>query len=150
MLTYVGTRHTCRRLSLNETATAFQADRVAFCKQTDFNGGPYRPLHDGGVGAGSQPTRSLPGESVLRGFAGRGALEGYPSHYTSLGQGIWFYFDTNMRAKKFRCGNFPLFRCICDIKSRRQLNKQANTKMLVLNCWWTPAFCFGLLFNNGH
>ena len=36
MLTYVGTRHTCRRLSLNETATAFQADRVAFCKQTDF------------------------------------------------------------------------------------------------------------------
>ena len=55
MLTYVGTRHTCRRLSLNETATAFQADRVAFCKQTDFNGGPYRPLHDGGVGAGSQP-----------------------------------------------------------------------------------------------
>ena len=59
MLTYVGTLHTCRRLSLNETATAFQADRVAFCKQTDFNGGPYRPLHDGGVGAGSQPTQSL-------------------------------------------------------------------------------------------
>ena len=28
--------------------------------------------------------RSLPGESVSRGFAGRGALEGYPSHYTSL------------------------------------------------------------------
>ena len=55
MLTYVGTLHTCRRLSLDETATAFQADRVAFCKQTDFNGGPYRPLHDGGVGAGSQP-----------------------------------------------------------------------------------------------
>ena len=50
MLTYVGTLHTCRRLSLNETVTAFQADRVAFCKQTDFNGGPYRPLHDGGVG----------------------------------------------------------------------------------------------------
>ena len=58
MLTHVGTLHTCRRLSLNEIATAFQADRVAFCKQTDFNGGPYRPLHDGGVGAGSQPKRS--------------------------------------------------------------------------------------------
>ena len=55
MLTYVGTLHTCRRLSLNETATAFQADLVVFCKQTYFNGGPYRPLHDGGVGTGSQP-----------------------------------------------------------------------------------------------
>ena len=61
MLTHVGTLHTCRRLSLNEIATAFQADRVAFCKQTDFNGGPYRPLHDGGVGAGSQPTPEQPG-----------------------------------------------------------------------------------------
>ena len=29
-------------------------------------------------------TLSLPGESVSRGFADRGALEGYPSHYTSL------------------------------------------------------------------
>ena len=56
MLAYAGTLHTSRRLSLNETATAFQADLVAFCKQTDFNGGPYRPLHDGGVGAGSQPS----------------------------------------------------------------------------------------------
>ena len=56
MLTYVGTLHTCWRLSLNETATAFQADLVAFCKQTDFNGQPYQPLHDGGVGAGSQPS----------------------------------------------------------------------------------------------
>ena len=55
MLTYVGTLHTCRRLSLNETATAFQADLVVFCKKTYCNGGPYRPLHDGGVGAGSQP-----------------------------------------------------------------------------------------------
>ena len=33
-----------------------------------------------------QATLSLPGESVSRGFADRGALEGYPSHYTSL---IW-------------------------------------------------------------
>ena len=33
-----------------------------------------------------QAARSLPGESVSRGFAGRGALEGYPSHYTSLVQ----------------------------------------------------------------
>ena len=31
-----------------------------------------------------QAARSLPGEPVSRGFAGRGALEGYPSHYTSL------------------------------------------------------------------
>ena len=31
-----------------------------------------------------QAARSLPSESVSRGFAGRGALEGYPSHYTSL------------------------------------------------------------------
>ena len=31
-----------------------------------------------------QATLSLPGESVSRGFADRGALEGYPSHYTSL------------------------------------------------------------------
>ena len=31
-----------------------------------------------------QAAPSLPGESVLRGFADRGALEGYPSHYTSL------------------------------------------------------------------
>ena len=33
-----------------------------------------------------QATLSLPGESVSRGFADRGALEGYPSHYTSL---VW-------------------------------------------------------------
>ena len=31
-----------------------------------------------------QATLSLPGQSVSRGFADRGALEGYPSHYTSL------------------------------------------------------------------
>ena len=31
-----------------------------------------------------QAARSLPGKPVSRGFAGRGALEGYPSHYTSL------------------------------------------------------------------
>ena len=31
-----------------------------------------------------QAVPSLPGESVSRGFADRGALEGYPSHYTSL------------------------------------------------------------------
>ena len=31
-----------------------------------------------------QATLSLPGESISRGFADRGALEGYPSHYTSL------------------------------------------------------------------
>ena len=31
-----------------------------------------------------QAAWSLPGESVSRGFAGRGASEGYPSHYTSL------------------------------------------------------------------
>ena len=34
-----------------------------------------------------QATLSQPGESVSRGFADRGALEGYPSHYTSLVQG---------------------------------------------------------------
>ena len=34
-----------------------------------------------------QATLSLPGESVSRGFADRGALEGYPSHYTSLSLG---------------------------------------------------------------
>ena len=34
-----------------------------------------------------QATLSLPGESVSRGFADRGALEGYPSHYTSL---LWW------------------------------------------------------------
>ena len=31
-----------------------------------------------------QAVPSLPGESVSRGFADRGDLEGYPSHYTSL------------------------------------------------------------------
>ena len=31
-----------------------------------------------------QAAPNLPGESVSRGFADRGALEGYPSHYTSL------------------------------------------------------------------
>ena len=31
-----------------------------------------------------QASPSLPGESVSRGFTDRGALEGYPSHYTSL------------------------------------------------------------------
>ena len=39
-----------------------------------------------------QATLSLPGESVSRGFADRGALEGYPSHYTSLitiNQEVW-------------------------------------------------------------
>ena len=33
-----------------------------------------------------QAARSLTGEPVSRGFAGRGALEGYPSHYTSLNE----------------------------------------------------------------
>ena len=36
-----------------------------------------------------QAARSLTGEPVSRGFAGRGALEGYPSHYTSLFLGSW-------------------------------------------------------------
>ena len=31
-----------------------------------------------------QAAPSLPGESVSRGFADRGAVDGYPSHYTSL------------------------------------------------------------------
>ena len=42
-----------------------------------------------------QAAPSLPGESVSRGFADRGALEGYPSHYTSLTicrwNNEWFY-----------------------------------------------------------
>ena len=41
-----------------------------------------------------QATLSLPGESVSRGFADRGALEGYPSHYTSLLQCILSYVRT--------------------------------------------------------
>ena len=36
-----------------------------------------------------QAAPSLPGESVSRGFADRGALEGYPSHYTSLVYWSW-------------------------------------------------------------
>ena len=37
-----------------------------------------------------QAAQSLPGEPVSRGFAGRGALEGYPSHFTSLVTvGVW-------------------------------------------------------------
>ena len=36
-----------------------------------------------------QAARSLPGESVSRWFAGRGAL-GYPSHYTSLVDTNWW------------------------------------------------------------
>ena len=43
-----------------------------------------------------QAARSLPGESVSRGFAGRGALEGYPSHYTSLR-----YSNLQMRWSEF-------------------------------------------------
>ena len=35
-----------------------------------------------------QAAPSLPGESVSRGFADRGDLEGYPSHYTSLIYGM--------------------------------------------------------------
>ena len=35
-----------------------------------------------------QAAPSQPGESVSRGFADRGALEGYPSHYTSLSGAI--------------------------------------------------------------
>ena len=41
-----------------------------------------------------QAAWSLPGESVSRGFAGRGALEGYPSHYTSLvGVMAWWHLS---------------------------------------------------------
>ena len=43
-----------------------------------------------------QAARSLPGESVSREFAGRGALEGYPSHYTSLR-----YSNLQMRWSEF-------------------------------------------------
>ena len=50
-----------------------------------------------------QAARSLPGESVARGFAGRGALEGYPSHYTSL---MWCFqkyaqYETNNVIKHY-------------------------------------------------
>ena len=41
-----------------------------------------------------QATLSLPGESVSRGFADRGALEGYPSHYTSLVNCLWIESHT--------------------------------------------------------
>ena len=53
-----------------------------------------------------QATLSLPGESVSRGFADRGALEGYPSHYTSLLQA-----RDRKRAQVMDCcwtGNMPL------------------------------------------
>ena len=94
MLTYVGTLHTCRRLSLNETATAFQADRVAFCKQTDFNGGPYRPLHDGGVGAGSQPTstRCFLAEMIL--LSAPSGIRAHAQHAT-LSTGRHGHFKTS-------------------------------------------------------
>ena len=42
-----------------------------------------------------QATLSLPGESVSRGFADRGALEGYPSHYTSL---VWIIIFSHKNA----------------------------------------------------
>ena len=42
-----------------------------------------------------QATLSLPGESVSRGFADRGALEGYPSHYTSLVMYTIWWNDSN-------------------------------------------------------
>ena len=41
-----------------------------------------------------QAARSLPGEPVSRGFAGWAALEGYPSHYTSL----YIYINYNITA----------------------------------------------------
>ena len=44
-----------------------------------------------------QATLSLPGESVSRGFADRGALEGYPSHYTSLDRRNKSHFDIPYR-----------------------------------------------------
>ena len=51
-----------------------------------------------------QAARSLPGESVSRGFAGRGALEGYPSHCTSLlivnqtiRNKLWWNFNQNTK-----------------------------------------------------
>ena len=45
-----------------------------------------------------QATLSLPGESVSRGFADRGALEGYPSHYTSL---VKFESKHNFHSRKW-------------------------------------------------
>ena len=46
----------------------------------------------------NQAAPSLPGKSVSRGFADRGALEGYPSHYTSLH--IWFDILRILRRSK--------------------------------------------------
>ena len=46
-----------------------------------------------------QAAPSLPGESVSRGFADRGALEGYPSHYTSLVSLSIFRFESKLQGE---------------------------------------------------
>ena len=52
-----------------------------------------------------QAAPSLPGESVLRGFADRGALEGYPSHYTYLL--LWTTPADNGRTQQPEAWSFP-------------------------------------------
>ena len=60
----------------------------------------------------NQAAQSLPGESVSRGFADRGALEGYPSHYTSLVylRVIWELYEKEFleeRARSQRNATLP-------------------------------------------
>ena len=59
-----------------------------------------------------QATLSLPGESVSRGFADRGALEGYPSHYTSLVRRtfpVWWDGSSSNTSQRWTVTNTHLY-----------------------------------------
>ena len=91
-----------------------------------------------------QATLSLPGESVLRGFADRGALEGYPSHYTSLVQAnnneISFCDSIAPVSEGVDCGNCP--QCHGTVYIGPLMVGEGNKwllKAIVIltrNCWW--------------
>ena len=105
-----------------------------------------------------QATLSLPGESVSRGFADRGALEGYPSHYTSLTQRngvetpftkiLWdahlanFYFKKLCLFRELRHNHWPvskkrrkrLTHGVCSLSTFR---RQTNTLIITQ---WSPVF----------
>ena len=92
-----------------------------------------------------QVTLSLPGESVSRGFADRGALEGYPSHYTSL------------EILSFTCQIWSLFiTWLVSMQERAHLHQESPSSMAsfvgnpsVYTIYGVYLSLGSLIFNNG-
>ena len=105
-----------------------------------------------------QAAQSLPGEPVSRGFAGRGALEGYPSHYTSLfilsnqyikkGSILWMHLisNTNFTTQwEIFFASMKMSYCKSSFEEPAEWNKTLHRSFLGKNEWtkvmwyWCPC-----------